>query len=129
MYEEVDIRFRNENSGIREKAQILADKLNNILPLIDGFMNSLDDEDFELLEESKQALKERININKSAMPLIMACGGNYDDTEDRMKIKTLDCLIDLIKVRKEFREEKIKAQNKQQNMQEVLNLFGIMGMM
>ena len=26
-------------------------------------------------------------------------------------------------------EEKIKAQNKQQNMQEVLNLFGIMGMM
>lgn len=113
----------------KEKAQILADKLNNILPLIDGFMESLNDEDFELLEESKQALKERININTSAMPLIMACGGNYDDTEDRMKIKTLDCLIDLIKARKEFREEKIKAQNKQQNMQEVLNLFGIMGMM
>lgn len=113
----------------KEKAQILADKLNNILPLIDGFMNSLDDEDFELLEESKQALKQRININTSAMPLIMACSGNYDDTEDRMKIKTLDCLIDLIKTRKQFREEKIKAQNKQQNMQEVLNLFGIIGMM
>lgn len=113
----------------KEKAQKLANKLNDILPLIDGFMNSLNDEDFELLEESKQALKERINTNTSAMPLIMACGGNYNDTEDRMKIKTLDCLIKLIKARKEFKEEKIKAQNKQQNMQEVLNLFGIMGMM
>lgn len=113
----------------KEKAQILADRLNNILPLIDGFMNSLDEEDFELLEESKQALKERMNTNTSAMPLIMACGGNYDDTEDRMKIKTLDCLIDLIKARKEYKEEKIKNQNKRQNMQEVLNIFGIMGMM
>ena len=44
----------------KEKAQKLANKLNDILPLIDGFMNSLNDEDFELLEESKQALKERI---------------------------------------------------------------------
>ena len=85
----------------KEKAQILADKLNNILPLIDGFMNSLNEEDYELLEESRQALKERINVNTSAMALIIACGGNYDDTEDRMKIKTLDCLIDLIKARKE----------------------------
>lgn len=110
----------------KEKAQILADKLNSILPLIDSFMDSLNEEEFELLEESRQALKERINKNTSAMPLILACGGNYDDTEDRMKIKTLDCLIDLIKVRKEYKEEKIKAQEKQQNIQEVLNLFGMM---
>lgn len=113
----------------KEKAQILADKLNNILPLIDGFMNSLNEEDYELLEESRQALEERINVNISAMALIIACGGNYDDTEDRMKIKTLDCLIDLIKARKEYKEEKIKAQEKQKNMQEVLNIFGMMGMM
>lgn len=111
------------------KAQILADKLNNILPLIDGFMESLTEEDFELLQESKQALKDRINTNTSAMPLILACGGNYDDTEDRMKIKTLDCLIDLIKARKEYREEKIKIEQNKSNMQEVLNIFGIMGMM
>ena len=109
------------------KAQILADKLNNILPLIDGFMNNLSEEEFELLEESRQALKEKININTSAMPLIMACGGNYDDTEDRMKIKTLDCLIDLVKTRKEFKEEVIKAQKEQENMRKVLNLFRMMG--
>ena len=111
------------------KAQILADKLNSILPLIDGFMNNLSEEEFELLEESRQALEERINTNNSAMPLIMACGGNYDDTEDRMKIKTLDCLIDIVKTRKEFKEEAIKAQKKQENMREVLNIFGMMGMM
>lgn len=108
------------------KAQILADKLNSILLLIDGFMNNVSEEEFELLEESRQALKDRINTNTSAMPLIMACGGNYDDTEDRMKIKTLDCLIDLVKARKEFKEEMIKKQNQQENMREVLNLFGIL---
>lgn len=110
------------------KAQILADKLNSVLLLIDGFMNNLSEEEIELLEESRQALKERINTNTSAMPLIIACGGNYDETEDRMKIKTLECLINLIKVRKEFKEEAIKAQRKQENMREVLNLFGMMGM-
>ncbi len=113
----------------KEKVQILADKLNNVLPLIDSFMNSLNDEDFELLKETKEVLKEKINTNNSALTLILACGGNYDDIEDRFKIKTLDCLIDLIKTRKEFKEEQTKAQKKQENMQEVLNIFGLMGMM
>lgn len=112
----------------KEKAQILADKLENTLFLLDSFMNSLGEEEFELLEESKQALKERISINASAMPLISACGGYYNDIEDRMKIKTLDCLIDLVKVRKEYKEKKIKEIEKQENMKEVLNLFGMMGM-
>lgn len=112
----------------KEKVQILADKLNGILPLIDSFMDSLNDEDFELLKESKEALEEKININNGAMALIYACGGNYDDTEDRMKIKTLDCLIELIKSRKEYKEEKIKMMETQKNQQEVLKLFGLMGM-
>lgn len=112
----------------KEKAQKLANKLNDILPLIDGFMNSLNDEDFELLEESKQALKERINTNTSAMPLITACGGNYNDTEDRMKIKTLDCLIDLLKIRKEYKKALVKQQEEQKNRQEVIDVFRAMGM-
>lgn len=111
----------------KEKVQILADKLNGILPLIDSFMDSLNDEDFELLKESKEALEEKININNGAMALIYACGGNYDDTEDRMKIKTLNCLIELIKSRKKYKEEKIKMLETQKNQQEVLKLFGLMG--
>lgn len=113
----------------KEKAQNLADKLELILPIVDNFMNELDEEDFELLEESRQVLKEKINTNNSALALIMACGGNYDDTEDFMKVKTLDCLIELLKARKEFKEKMIEKQKKQRNMQEALNLFGIMGMM
>lgn len=112
----------------KEKAQILADKLMGILPLIDSFMNSLNDEDFELLKESRQALKDRISTNNSAMALIYACGGTYDDTEDYMKIKTLDCLIDLLKARKEYKEEKLKMQETNKNRQEVLKLFNLMGM-
>ena len=112
----------------KEKVQILADKLNGILPLLDSFMNSLNDEDFELLEESKQALKEKISTNNGAMALIYACGGTYDDTEDYMKIKTLDCLINLLKARKEYKEEKMKMIETQKNQQEVLKLFGLMGM-
>ena len=42
----------------KEKAQILADKLNNILPLIDGFMNSLNDEDFNHIHDN---LKWQVN--------------------------------------------------------------------
>ena len=111
----------------KEKAQILADKLYGILPLIDSFMNSLNDEDFELLKESKQALEDRISKNNGAMALIYACGGTYDDTEDYMKIKTLDCLIDLLKARKEYREEKIRTEKENKNKQEVLKLFNLMG--
>lgn len=111
------------------KIQILADRLTPLLQLVDGFMESLTDEDYELLKETKDCLQDKINYGNSASVVIMALGGNYNDTEDRMKIKTLDCLIDLIKARKEYKEEKIKAQEKQKNMQEVLNIFGMMGMM
>ena len=109
----------------KEKAQILADKLTALLPLIDGFMNSLDDEDFELLEETKKSLKEKININNSAMPLIMACGGDYNDTEDIMKLKTLECLIELIKARKEYKDSLLEIAQEKQNNEDVLRLFGL----
>lgn len=111
------------------KIQILADRLTQLLQLVDGFMESLNDEDYELIKEARNCLQDKINYGNSASVVIMALGGNYDDTEDRMKIKTLDCLIDLLNSRKEYKEEKIKAQEKQKNMQEVLNIFGMMGMM
>lgn len=109
----------------KEKVQILADRLTVLLPLIDGFMNELDDEDFELLKECKESLKEKININNSAMPLIMACGRNYNDKKDTMKLKTLDCIIELIKARKEFKEIMQKSEQENQNKQDILRLFGL----
>lgn len=110
------------------KIQILADKLNTILPLIDAYINNLNEEEFELLIESREALADKISRNNNALPVIFACGGYYDDTEDRLKIRTLNCLIDLIEIREEYKEEKIKIQKEQENKAEVLKLFGIMGM-
>lgn len=109
----------------KEKAKILADRLIALLPLIDGFMESLENEEFELLEECKKSLREKINMSNSALPIIMACGGDYNDTEDTMKLKTLESLIELIKVRKEFKESMIAKQKENQNKQDVLRLFGL----
>ena len=110
------------------KIQILADRLTPLLQLVDGFMESLTDEDYELLKETKDCLQDKINYGNSASVVIMALGGNYNDTEDRMKIKTLDCLIELIKTRKEYREELLEKQEKQKNKQEAIDMFKAMGM-
>lgn len=112
----------------KNKIQILADRIMSILPLIDGFMESMEDEDFELLEEVKESLQDKINYGNSASVVIMALGGNYDDTEDRMKIKTLDCLIDLLKSRKEYKKALVKQQEEQKNRQEAIDVFRAMGM-
>ena len=37
----------------KAKIQILADKLMSLLPLVDSFMGSLTDEDYELLKETR----------------------------------------------------------------------------
>ena len=110
------------------KIQILADRLTPLLQLVDGFMESLTDEDYELLKETKDCLQDKINYGNSASVVIMALGGNYDDTEDRMKIKTLDCLIDLLKSRKEYKKALVKQQEEQKNRQEAINVFRAMGM-
>lgn len=110
------------------KIQILADRLTPLLQLVDGFMESLTDEDYELLKETKDCLQDKINYGNSASVVIMALGGNYDDTEDRMKVKTLDCLIELIKTRKEYREELLEKQEEQKNRQEAIDVFRAMGM-
>lgn len=98
------------------------------MQLVDGFMEDLTDEDYELLKETRDCLQDKINYGNSASVVIMALGENYDDTEDRMKIKTLDCLIDLLKSRKECKEVLLKQQEDQKNKQEAIDVFRAMGM-
>ena len=43
-----------------------------------------------------------------------------------MKVKTLECLIELIKVRLEYRDEMLKKEKQKDNEQEVLKLFGLL---
>lgn len=110
------------------KIQILADRLTPLLQLVDDFMESLNDEDYELIKETKDCLQDKINYGNSASVVIMALGGKYNDTEDRMKIKTLDCLINLLKSRKEYKKALVKQQEEQKNRQEAIDVFRAMGM-
>lgn len=122
------MKTADEREDKKIKIQILADRLTPLLQLVDGFMESLTDEDYELLKETKDCLQDKINYGNSASVVIMALGGNYNDTEDRMKIKTLDCLIDLLKSRREYKETLLEQQEKQKNMQEAIDVFRAMGM-
>lgn len=108
------------------RVELLADRLQNLLQLVDEFMVSLEEDDFELLEETKECLINKISTNNGALPLIMACGGNYDDTEDRAKLETLECIITMINIRKELRDYLVQAEKQKDNMKEVLKIFGAM---
>ena len=107
------------------KIQLLADRLQNLLQLVDIFIDNLEDGDFELLEQTKESLINKINTNNGALPIIMAFGGTYDDTEDKAKVDTLDCLISMIKTRKELREYLLQAKKQKDNMKDVLSIFGV----
>lgn len=107
------------------KIQLLADKLQGLLQVTDIFIDSLEDGDFELLEQTKESLINKISTNNGALPVIMACGGTYDDTEDRAKLETLDCIITMIEIRKELRDYLLQAEKQKENMQDVLSIFGV----
>lgn len=107
------------------KIQLLADRLQGLLQVTDIFIDSLEDGDFELLEQTKESLINKISTNNGALPIIMAFGGAYDDTEDKAKVDTLDCLISMIKTRKELREYLLQAEKQKENMQDVLSIFGV----
>lgn len=115
---------------MKEKVQILADKIRPLLTLIDAFVNDLDEEDINLLEKSRETLLNHINTQHSAMTLTMAFGINTDTTEEEYKAKTLRNLIDLINVRKEYKNamlDKLEQQkNIQKNREELMQIFGNM---
>lgn len=109
----------------QEKIQMVADIVQMLLEQVDMFTSTFTKDDFEILNLSKEELQNKISRNMSALPLIIACGGNYDSLEDKMKLKTLTLLIELIKVRVEFREKLLEKQKQIKNKKEILNLFQI----
>ena len=113
----------------RQKVQAIANVIQNLLQQVDIFTQVLTKEDFGILEEAKNSLKEKISYKQSAMPLLLAIGADPDTTEDEMKLKTINLLIELIKARIEFREEMLKLQESNKNKQEAMNLFKNMGIL
>ena len=107
------------------KIQALADIIQSLLQQVDLFTATLNEKDFELLEKAKKELENHISKNMSALPIIMACGGNYDSMEDEMKLKTLDLLIELTKTRIEYREKLKEQQDNNKNKEDILKIFGL----
>lgn len=112
----------------KEHAQILAAQIQPLIMFIDGLADSLEQEDIDLLKESKATLLQHIIKQESAMTLTLAFGFNPDTTEERYKAKTLDALIKLLEIRKEYKAaliEKAEEQKKiEQNRAEIMNIFG-----
>ncbi len=109
----------------KKRAILIADTIQMLLNQIDVFTSQMTEEDIAIMLESKEALEEKISYNQSAMALICALGGNYDSSEDEMKIETLNCLIKIIKVRNEYKE-KVKQQKADMiKRNEKLNMMGI----
>lgn len=113
----------------KKKVQAIADILQSLLQQVDIFTQVLTKEDFEILEEARSELENKISYKQSAMPLLFAIGADPDTTEDEMKLKTINLLIELIKARIEYKEEMLKLQEKNQRNQETMNLFKNMGIL
>lgn len=109
----------------KERAVLIADTIQMLLQQIDLFTAKMTKEDIEIMLESKQALEDKISYNQSAMALILALGGDYDSSEDEMKIETLNCLIKIIKVRNEYKEKVIKKKEDLIKRKEILNMIGL----
>lgn len=109
----------------KEKIQLIADTLGMLLQQIDTFTMNFTKEDLDIMEESKEALESKILHNMSALPLIIALGGDYDETEDKMKIATLDELISIIKARNEYKEKAIQTKKNNNRKKEILRIMGL----
>lgn len=108
-----------------ERVKLIADTIEHLMNQIDLFVNQMTYEDIEILIESKESLEEKISRNESAMALIFALGGNYDSSEDEMKIETLNCLIKIIKARNKYRDKVLKQREEIKKRQETLRMLGL----
>ena len=112
----------------KEKSQLLADKIQPMLQLIDMFMNDMSDDDFKLLKESEETLMEHISMQHSAITLSSAFGIETDTLEEEHKLKTLKILILLLEERKQYKEDMIQKQIEKEtierNKKELMNIFG-----
>lgn len=112
----------------KQKIQMLADQIQPLLMLVDSFAENLEQEDIELLKETKSTLLNHISMQEAAVTLTMAFGFAPDTTEEKFKAKTLDALIKLINIRKDYKATMIEnAENQRkiaQNRAELMNIFG-----
>lgn len=108
-----------------ERVLDLSHKLQSLIPLVDMFVQELKDGDLELMEEVATSIKNHISHNEGAAVLITAMGGNYDRSEDEMKLKTIEHLVGIVKARKEGIIKIKEAKESAKKRQEVLRMMGM----
>ena len=112
----------------KDKIEALAIVIKDLLQQVDVFTQLLTSNDFKLLETAADSLYEMISYKQSAATLLYAIGGNPDTADDEYKLKTLNKLVDLMKLRIEYRERVIKKQKENRKRQEALKMFQDIGL-
>lgn len=103
-----------------EKIQLLADVIQNLLQQVDMFTQTLTTEDVDLLDQAQEELQHKISIKRNGMVLFNALGVSSDTFEDEMKLNTIKLLIDLMKVRIEYKDNILKhKQEEQQRLKQI----------
>lgn len=113
----------------KEKVEGLSIMIESLLQQVDIFAQIIEAEDIELLEEAKNQLENKISYKQSAFPLYAAMGVNTDTTEEKMKLKTINLLIELIKARIEFKNEILRLEEKKKKEEENIALFKTLGLL
>lgn len=112
----------------KRKAQAIADVLKDLVQQVDIFSQVITKDDYSILEEVRETLKSRIEYKQSASVMFYAVGADADTTDEEMKLKTMNLLIELIKTRMEYREKMMQLQKEKENKQNAIDLFKSMGM-
>lgn len=99
----------------------LEEKIESVMILIDSMKD-----DLPRLEEARNALQDKISHNESAMAVIIAMGGRYDSTEDKLKLRFLDLVIELIRARAEGFTEVLNSRIQEAKNKDMLKgFFGV----
>lgn len=85
-----------------------------------------DDQAEEMMAEVLESLQEKISRNESALPVIMALGGQYDRGIDQAKLEETDALLRLLRARKALRAAVIRENERSGKGSALLKeLYGI----
>lgn len=90
----------------KKQIEFVASYLNDLLLSIDLIAANLDKDNYiELLEETKSFIEKKINFKQNGAALLGALGVDYNTTDDHYRLETLNKIIELIMLRKEYMQE------------------------
>lgn len=119
------MKEKNNCDNYEERVKDFSESLRNFFLVFDSIFFYENDAE-QMLNNVKETLEETILHNESALPVIIAMGGNYDSAIDRAKVEEINALLNLLKARKNLQKVTTEAANKKQdNSAVLLALFGL----